>query len=65
MCKFSFGFFDLFLKAWGNLRDSIFYVEKHTSGKVKFHFFERFLFREKDWALGSYSMWFWDFLDIS
>ena len=42
---FSLGFFDLFLKAWSNLRDSSFYVEKRTSGKVKFHFCERFLQR--------------------
>ena len=27
---FSLGFFDLFLKAWSNLRDSSFYVEKRT-----------------------------------
>ena len=71
MCEFSLSFFDLFLKAWSNLRDSSFYVEKRTSGKVKFYFFERFLqelakflFREKDWTLGSCSMWFWDFPDV-
>ena len=72
MCKFSLGFFDLFLKAWSNLRDSSFSVEKRTSGKAKFLFSERFLqdltkflFREEDWALGNYSMWFWDFPNIS
>ena len=45
--------------------------EKRTMGTVHFLSFMRFLlvltefsFQERDWALGNYSMKFWDFPDI-
>ena len=52
--------------------NSSFHVKRHTTGKVQFLFFRRFLlgltkcsFLEEGWALDNNSMKFWDFPDIT